>query len=185
MTFWQDVRLEPKRSYRFRLSIAGEKDNIKEFLVEKVGKPGFSINESEVKYLNHTFYYPGRVTWGDVKFTITDCLRPVEANATAIVMKMLEESGYNMPEGGDGGLRTLSKAASKSALGQVKIHQYLAEGGEPMETWVLNNAWIKDVQFGELDYGSDDMQKVDVTLKYDNAYIERPGQQNLPSGFKS
>ena len=28
-----------------------------------------------------------------------------------------------------------------------------------METWVLNNAWIKDVKFGNLDYGSEDMQK--------------------------
>jgi len=185
MAFWQDTELEPKRSYRFTLSVTGKTGNIKEFLVEKVSKPGFSINESEVKYLNHTFFYPGRVTWSDVAFTVTDCLRPADANATAIIMEMLEEAGYNMPEGGEAGLRTLSKAGSLAALGVVKIHQYLAEGGAPQETWVLNNAWIKEAKFGELDYGSDDMQKVDITLKYDNAYVQIRGKGNLPSGFQS
>tara|TARA_R110000851_G_scaffold30443_3_gene83011 strand:+ start:298 stop:861 length:564 start_codon:yes stop_codon:yes gene_type:complete len=187
MAFWQENNLQPKRSYRFTLSVKGETTGISEFLVEKVSKPSFSVGESEVKYLNHTFWYPGRVTWNDINFTIIDCLVPADANGTAEVMRMLEKSGYNIPERGD--LKTVSKASSLAALGQIKIHQYSSEGGAPMETWVLNNAWIKDVKFGDLDYGSEDMQKIDITLKYDNAYIQvldKTGTKvNLPTGAKS
>ena len=185
MAFWQSVKLEPKRSFRFTLSVAGTNDEgLQEFLIEKVNKPGFSVSESEVKYLNHTFYYPGRVTWNDISFTIIDCLDPPVANATVQVMKMLQASGYSIPQGPAvaGALETLSKSSSLAALGMVKIHQYSAAGGAPQETWILNNAWIKDVKFGDLDYGSEDMQKVEVTLKYDNAYVQTRGQGKFPAG---
>lgn len=185
MAFWQDTNLEPKRSYRFTLSVAGGEGTLREFLIEQVTKPSFSITESEVKYLNHTFYYPGRLSWNDISFTVIDCLTPVDANATATLVEMLEASGYNIPEGGPAGLGTISKKRSLSALGQIKIHQYNSEGSPPAETWVLNNAWIKDVQFGELSYDSDDMQKVQVTLRYDNAYVTIPGRGNLPTGASS
>ena len=135
--------------------------------------------------MNHTFFYPGRVSWNDISFTVIDCLSPSDANATATLMEMLQQSGYNIPEGGSAGLGTISKKRSLSALGLVKIHQYNSEGAPPAETWVLNNAWIKEVAFGELAYDSDDMQKVDVTLKYDNAYVTIPGRGNLPTGASS
>jgi len=183
MAFWQSQDLEPKRSYRFTLSVSGEFGKIEEFLIEKVNKPSFSISESEVKYLNHTFYYPGRVTWNDISFTIIDVLRPASANGSVALMQMLELSGYRIPEGGAAGLQTLSKAESGRALGQIKIHQYLGEGGAPAETWVLNNSWVKDVKFGDLDYGSEDMQKVDVTIKYDNAFIKVDGA-NFPTNAR-
>tara|TARA_R110002060_G_scaffold8046_1_gene12098 strand:- start:589 stop:1149 length:561 start_codon:yes stop_codon:yes gene_type:complete len=182
MAFWQSAEIEPKRSYRFTLSVTGQDNEIQEFLVEKVSKPSFSVGESEVKYLNHTFYYPGRVTWNDISFTVVDVLG--HANATATIMLMLESAGYEIPQRGS--YKTMSKAGSRKALGVVKIHQYRADGGKPVETWVLNNAWIKEAKFGDLDYGSEDMLKVDITLKYDNAYIklaptERAGGGNLPS----
>jgi hypothetical protein len=186
MAFWQENNLQPKRSYRFELSVMGDLHGISKFLVEKVQKPSFSVGESEVKYLNHTFWYPGRVTWNDISFTIIDVLRPTDANGTAEIMRILEASGYNIPDGTS--RETVSKASSNKALGQIKIHQFDSEG-TVMESWVLNNSWIKDVKFGDLDYGSEDMQKIDITLKYDNAYIEvkdKTGKkENLPSNAKS
>jgi len=168
MTFWQDPGLEPKRSYRFTMSVAGLEDVIPAFLITKVSKPGFDISESEHKYLNHTFYYPGRVTWTDVSFTIVDVIDSV-SNGSQAVMKMLETAGYKIPVD-DGVTQSMSKANSVSALGTVTIHQIDADG-TIVEDWVLKNAWIRSAKFGELDYGSEDMQNVEVTLKYDNAYI--------------
>ena len=192
MAFWTNTEgLEPKRSYRFTLSIPGSGNDvagtpnagIKEFLIEKVKKPGFAVGESEVKYLNHSFFYPGKVTWDEVTFDIIDVLEPQDANGTIQIMKMLQEAGYEMPEAGS--LKTISKAASVKALGRVQIHQYPASGVKPSETWVLNGAWIKQATFGDLDYGAEDMQKVSITLKYDNAYLDVPGDSNYPSNAKS
>jgi hypothetical protein len=71
-------------------------------------------------------------------------------------------------------LATISKEKSTDALGQVQIVQLDADG-EEREIWILNNAWIKDAKFGDLDYGAEDMLNVEVTLKYDNASLRSSG----------
>ena len=42
----------------------------------------------------------------------------------------------------------------------------------------LNNAWFKDVKFGDLDYDSEDMLNVEVSLRYDNANLRSSGGTN-------
>jgi len=161
------------------MSVAGLVDAIPSFLITKVTKPGFSIGESEHQYLNHTFYYPGRVTWNDVSFTIVDVIDSASNGAQA-VMRMLETAGYQIPTD-DGVTATVSKARSVAALGTITIHQ-MDSDGTIVEDWVLKNAWIKEVTFGELAYDSEEMQNVEVTLKYDNAYINvYQGDGKLPS----
>ena len=66
---------------------------------------------------------------------------------------------------------TISKSKSVSSLGVVKIRQIDGDGRN-VDAWQLNNAWIKDVKFGELDYNSEEMLNVDVTLRYDNAVYQ-------------
>ena len=46
------------------------------------------------------------------------------------------------------------------------------ELGNPLEKWILKHAWIKEVTFGELDYGSDDLTEVMVKFRYDWAEAE-------------
>ena len=179
MTFWQNPKLEPKRAYRFTLTVAGLDTAIPSFLIAKVNKPSFSLSESEHKYLNHTFYYPGRLTWNPISFTIVDVIDSVSNGAQA-VMKMIEASGYAIPVD-EGVQQSISKSNSVGALGTITIHQLDADG-VVVEDWVLNNAWIQDVKFGDLDYGTEDMQNVDITLKYDNAYINvYEGDGKLPT----
>ena len=91
MTFWQDAQIEPKRAYRFLMSVEGPNASIKRFLIKKVNKPSFTVSESEHKYLNHTFYYPGKVTWNDVTFTIVDVVDAGD-DATAAVMSIFSGS---------------------------------------------------------------------------------------------
>ncbi len=174
--FWQNPALEPKRAYRFVLRVPGtDSFGVKQFLVTKVTKPAFSISESEHKYLNHSFYYPGKLTWNDVSFTIVDTLGP--ADGTYAMTELLKRMGYTLPQNPDAGgtsLQTISKATSTAAMGTIEIIQIDAEGNE-REIWTLNNAWIKDVKFGDLDYGGEDMLNVDVTLKYDNASLRSSG----------
>ena len=95
------------------------------------------------------------------------------------VKPTLEESGYtaptNLSTGVIGKMNTLSKKKSVGALGEVKIQQIDsgAPGQDPkvVETWVLKDAWIKDVKFGELAYDTEDMLNVDVSLRYDSAAL--------------
>jgi hypothetical protein len=179
MTFWQDPKLEPKRGYRFLMSIVGEEDDLKSFLIKSTTKPSFTVGETPHQFLNHTFYYPGKVEWQPVTVTVVDTVEP-DANGTQIIMKMLEKSGYKIPSSLSD-TSTISKRNSVKALGEVKIRT-LDSDGEIVEEWVLNNAWIQDAKFGDLGYETEDMLNVELTFRYDNAYVNvLNGDGKLPS----
>jgi len=158
--FWADPNVEPKRAYRWLLNVGG----IPQWMCSKVTKPSFTVSESEVVYINHKFWYPGRVEWGEVSLTLAD---PVEPDASATMMQILSDSGYHLPEDPND-VHTLSKINSIQALGAVVISQ-LGPDGTVIEKWELVNAWVKDVKFGDLDYTSDDLVNVELTLRYDYA----------------
>ena len=45
------------------------------------------------------------------------------------------------------------------------------DDGKPLETWILKNAWIKDVNFGSLEYGADDLLEIQLKFRYDWAEL--------------
>ena len=175
MTFWTDPPLEPKRQYKFILSIPGgsQTNGLREFLVKSVDKPKFEIGSVPHQFLNHTFYYPGRTTWQTINATVVDTIDP-SLNATQEIMTMLEESGYDLPtvpQPPVRGFGTVSKnKAVNAALGQVKI-KTIDSNGTTVEEWNLNNAFITNADFGSLSYDAEDLVTVSLTIQYDNAFI--------------
>jgi hypothetical protein len=80
------------------------------------------LEQHHTIFLNHTFYYPGKTTWQPITAVIVDTIDPT-ANATQEIMKVLEESGYDLPTTPTitAGFGTVSKdKAVNAALGQVK-----------------------------------------------------------------
>jgi len=183
MAFWSDTSIgvpEPKRNYRW-LAYLG---NIAEPWIAKTAtKPGFTISEAEHSYINHKFYYPGRIEWNTVDITIVD---PGSPDVAQSVWNALKASGYFPPESA-ADTSTISKHFSAAALGQVKI-QHIGDGipgtsdavsvagvsdmaTEVLEEWILYNAWIKEAKFGDLDYTNDDLTEITLTLRYDYAKL--------------
>ena len=164
MAFWTDIT-NPKRKYNFQVSINGANGKIKNYFAKTATKPSWTKGTAEHAYLNHTFYYPGRLTWGDVQITFVD---PGDGdNASEGLVSILEASGYNPPENAND-RSTISKSKAVAALGTVTIQQ-LDDSGGVIETWNLINAFITECNFGDLDYTSDDLVELQVTIKYDFA----------------
>ena len=92
---------------------------------------------------------------------------PISPDATDLLNKMLVDSGYIVPanEAASANKSTISKVKA-AGLGLVKIEVLSAEGKE-IETWELKNPFIKAAKFGDLDYSSDDLKQVELTLRYD------------------
>ena len=169
--FWSSAALEPKRQFRFVLQLSA----IESYVITKVNRPSFEIGESEHNYINHKFYYPGRVTWNDVSFSLVDAIAP---DTTGILMKMLVASGYRFPTSKTA-TRTISKAEAVSAVGTCAIKMYghlgskaAGDKGDLIETWSLHNPWVRSVTMGDLDYSTDEILSMDVTLKYDWATLD-------------
>ncbi|MEK9698416.1 MAG: hypothetical protein VW270_21780, partial [Candidatus Poseidoniales archaeon] len=122
MPFWstnfgEDTTLkDPKRKFRFTVEfqgIAAAIGGAVMWYAKTVSKPSFQIASSEHKYLNHTFYYPGSVTWQDVQLTLVD---PVDPDMTATLTDIIAQSGYSPPSD-TSSLTTMSMAKAGGALG--------------------------------------------------------------------
>jgi len=168
--FWADVNIEPKRAYRWLAYIGG----LDPWICKKFTKPKVTISETSHKFLNHTFWYPGRAEWDTVSFTLAD---PVTPDAAGIMFGKLMAGGYKYPDAFSPSVSTISKKKMATGLGEVKIVQLgseatSADNTNPIETWTFINAWVKDIGFGELDYDSEDMVNIEVTLRYDYATLE-------------
>jgi hypothetical protein len=167
--FWGNPTLEPKRAYRWLLSIPGLEDAT--WIVKKINKPSFSVTETEHNFINHKFYYPGRVEWNTVSMTLVD---PVSPDATEKLMAILTAMGYNFPSTyAEATKTTITKEEATAALTSVKIRQIGGGSGgsgaaeDVIEEWTLQRCWFKSVTFGDLDYESDEIINIEVEMRYD------------------
>ena len=169
--FWSSPIAEPKRAYRWVMNI----NDIPQWIIKGVNKPGYSVSTSQHQYINHTFYYPGRVSYDPVSVTLVD---PVAPDASAKMMQILQQSGYSFPED-QNDTNTISKARAVLALGNVSIKQLGPEGGNPIEEILLKNAWVSNVNLGDLSYDVDDMVNISVQITYDYFTLKSaPPQEN-------
>ena len=165
MAFWTDgLAPEPKRQFRFRVLVP-QLPNAGTWYARSATKPTFAVSQSEHKFLNHTFYYPGSLTWNSVTISFAD---PTNPDATGAILGVLAKSGYNVPANIDegGALTTLGKSNSVRALGQVQV-EALNDAGKVIEQWTLNNAFIVGISFNDYDYNGEDIATVDMELRYD------------------
>jgi hypothetical protein len=194
MAFWNEAQIEPKRKFKFLLTIDGatQDETIPSFVVKKVTKPSFSITEGSHQFLGNKFYYPGKLEWKEIDLTIVDVggfeenptqegqvgttAGEPQIDITSRIINILSKFGYQQPNdvGAElasgaftaGSLKTFSKFAGTSVVPAINIQQLDSNGGV-IEKWTLNNAWIKEVNFGELDYSSEDNVEITLKLRYD------------------
>jgi len=179
MAFWTDATgFEPKRKFRFRVEL-GNYDEAAIWYTKTVKKPSFQITEIDHSYLNHKFYYPGRTEWQTIDITLVD---PVTPDASYRTLSIISKAGYNPPRN-SGDVTTMSKREATNALGTVLISQ-LDESGGVLEVWTLKNAFITNVDFGDLSYEDDALSEITLTLRYDWATfnsINFPAETIWPS----
>lgn len=169
--FWSDMSVEPKRGYRWFFTLAGTldvSDKLETYAIKTVKKPSFSVSEVPHQYVAHTFYYPGRVTWNPVEITFID---PVIPDQSAVITNMFVKAGYSVPKNAQVALSSFSKEKFTAAVGSPIISQVDAEG-KVIEEWTLNNSFFTSVDYGQLDYGSEDLLINSVTIRYDYATME-------------
>lgn len=175
MSFWNQASIEPKRQFRWLLYIAG----MPQFIVKNVKKPSFSVAATPHDFINYKFHFPGRVEWQDIQVTIVD---PVQPDSTASLVNILSAAGYVLPDEYTSQAaepRTISKKSFVDALGgQIQLVQFGANTGAQqenvLEKWSINNPFLTSVDFGNLDYSSDDLVNISMTIKYDWANLELP-----------
>ena len=184
-TYWSNAGVQLKRSHKWLVTLgeALADGGIQQWVLQKCSKPKFSISETEVNFLDHKFKYPGKVTWEDINMTLVDVVN-ANIDSSEKFVQILQESGYVYPDeatpvGVGPNSATISKRKSVGvALGNAIIEQ-LDDEGQVTDRWTIHNSWIKALDFGELDYTSEEPLNIQLTLAYDWARFEKVG--NVPA----
>lgn len=192
MAFWNDREFEPKRVFRWKVSLltetqgvgSGQGATVPSFYAKKITKPVLTVEEAEHKYLNKSFYFPGHLKWDPVTVTLID---DDAGTVVTAITTMFKDSNYSpiatYTAGGgnnlttpvtDAALATLPKSnmvRGAAAGGDVEIEQLNADG-KVIEKIVLHNAWVKSFKPTELTYDTEDLSMYDVEFRYDWASYE-------------
>ena len=168
MAFWstdlQTGTKDPKRKYRFKVIFNGLDADGSGIIwyAKTVKKPSYNVTQAEHTFLNHKYYFPGKVEWQEVNMTLVD---PVSPGAVAQTNAIVRSAGYKVPGSADE-LETMSKGKFSAALGAIQIVQIDAEGNH-IETWTLKNPSIMSADFGELSYEDDGLVDISLGFRYD------------------
>lgn len=168
---WANPLTEPKRRFKFILNIAG----IPAYVVKTTDRPAVTVGEAQHEFLVHNFYFPGRVTWNEISVTLVD---PIDPDVSKRLLDLVKNAGYVNPSDFSGDpndpnylRKSLGKSAFIDQLGQITIDT-LNTAGETVETWRLNNVWVKSVTYNQMSYSDEGLIELNLGIRYDWAELE-------------
>jgi hypothetical protein len=145
---------EPKKSHQFIMYIGG----VPSYLIKSSAKPQISNGEIALDHINVKRYVKGKSVWNTITVSLYDAIVPSGAQAVMEWVRLHHESAT-----GRDGYSTFYKK-------DVTIHQ-LSPLGEVIEEWILHGTYITDSNFGSLDWSSEDVVSIEMTLRYDWAFL--------------
>lgn len=145
---------EPKYQHRFIMTV----DGIPSYLIKSSAKPSFSSGEVVLDHINIKRKLKGKTVWNSLSITMYDAIVPSGAQSVMQWARLHHESAT-----GRDGYSTQYKK-------DIRLQQ-LSGLGEVIEEWTLYGAYLQDVNFGSLDWSTEDVVTIEATLNYDYAFM--------------
>ena len=162
------IEFEAQQSFRFYLNI----DGIHAACISDVQRPSYRVETEEKRLLNWAFKFPTRVIWNPITFTVQEVFsKEIVSSIANLFMQKFKET-YDLPDQinpsnpGD-----LSKSKLIESLGRMTI-QMLNLEGEKCEEWELFQAFVTEVAPSGMDYKSEDLTNLKITVSYDWANLQ-------------
>lgn len=178
--FWTDNTFEPKQNHKFKVlfTIEGEQLMVPWYYVISCDKPSFEIGEAKYKLLNEEKKYPTNVTWKDITITFVETTDNVSLGILygSMNLQQIRES-VTICETRVNAIEKPSQFSQVTA--GTFVIQTLDNEGEVIESWTLNNWWVKNIGQDTSDYGSENISKVKATISYDWAKLDIPNYVNV------
>ncbi len=136
-----------------------EIDGIPSFMVQSFERPTIEFEEITIPHINVKRYVKGKATWATLEITLYDPIVPSGAQSVNEWIRLHHESAT--------GVDGYSSEYKKDITFNV-----LSPNGERVEQWVLKGAFIQTANFNTLDYASNEVVDINLTLQYDYAILE-------------
>jgi hypothetical protein len=154
--------LHPKQKYRFRVvwQNFGENNGLREMTQNVItcSRPKVSYGETELHSYNSVAWIAGKHTFDPIEIKLRDDItNAVVSSVGAQVQKQMNH------------FEQTSAVAGINYKFAMEIHSMDGTDNEQLESWVLDGCWLKDVQYSDGDYASNDAHEVTLTIRFDNA----------------
>jgi len=158
-----------KRKFRWTMEFQGvcyTDRKIAPSFVKAANRPSLTIEETEINFLNGKMWIPGKGTPDTTQVTYYDIASGAGGTVVANLFTWLA-TVYNFtdPTG-------LSQSSKQNVPGgytaQKGILTMLDGCGATIDRFEYLDCWPTQINFGELDYSSNDECTIDVTLRYRN-----------------
>ena len=142
----------------------------------KSQRPTITIKETEVQHLNEIVYTPVKSDWKPISLTLYD-IKNCPQNSWSPVFSWLQRI-YNPGDDtawwrAQNDVLCLGSNQTPGACFKVDeaiLNMY--DGcGNVIEQWIMENVWPTEIEFGDLDMGSSEVCTIQLSLRYDRAYL--------------
>lgn len=145
------ITYEPKRENRFFVEFADEL-GIELWKVQTIKRPNLVINSVEIPYLNESNYVAGRSRWESMDITFIDTIGP----STSQQLMEWARLHFESLTGRMGYAAGYKKDILVKALDPTGIE---------VEKWLIEQAMITNLDFGNNDHSSDELQTITATIQ--------------------
>jgi hypothetical protein len=158
--------LMPKLKFRFR----GEFENFgisnpKTELTKQImtfARPQVTFDPVEIPVYNSKIYLAGRPTWNAVSVTLRD---DAGGNVSRLVGEQLQKQFDFMEQA------SAASGIDYKFISRIEMLDGANGNTEPqvLESWELYGCFLTDVNYNDVDYGSNDPVTITMSIRYDNA----------------
>ena len=164
--------LMPKLKYRFRVSFQnfGVSSPVTELTKQVVDfqRPNVTFDNIDLPVYNSTIKLAGKYTWNDITCNLRD---DAGGNVTRLVGEQLQKQ-LDFAE--------MSSASAGNDYKFTTVFEVL-DGGNganvpiALETWEIYGCYLQGVNYGDMNYGSNEAAQIALTIRFDNALQTPPG----------
>jgi len=173
--------LMPKLKFRFRLSFINfgvSQGQVVELTkqVADTKRPSVKFDPVTVDIYNSKVYFQGKPSWEEVTVNLRD-------DSTGAVSKLVGEQIQKQFD-----FQEQASAASGIDY-KFQLQMDILDGGNGaatpnvLESWALYGCFLSSVDYGEMNYNSNDPMMIALSIRYDNAEQLPAGGQTAGVGF--
>ena len=151
------LQYEPLRKNRWLLRFPADL-GIQEWWCKSAKRPSIKQPSKEIPFLNTSTYVVGRYTWDEIQVTLND---PIGPSASQAVMEWVRLQSESV---------TGRQGYAAGYKRDVEL-EMLDPTGVSVSKWILKNTMCTAADFGDLDYSSDDLATIQLTLRFDYAIL--------------
>jgi len=164
--------LMPKLKYRFRVSFQnfGVSSPVTELTKQVVDftRPNVTFDNIDLPVYNSTIKLAGKYTWADITCNLRD-------DAGGLVTRLVGEQLQKQLD-----FAEMSSASAGNDYKFTTMFEVL-DGGNganvpvALETWEIYGCYLQGVNYGDMNYGSNEVAQIALTIRFDNALQTPPG----------